>query len=121
MVSAISFETSGMKRKAIGFAVGLGISALGILLLNHFPAHEVAVQVSVWSIIVVAIVIGPHYPHFRERWFWKAWLLVAVLHVVIIASFLRSLPFSSLGVAILMSFPEAVVFLFVFRVMADSA
>ena len=82
-----------------------------------FPDHDLAVQIAVWTLFVAATTLAENYP--VTNWFWKAWLLVAALHGVIIASFWHSMPFPTLGVAILMSFPEALASLFVFRVMAS--
>ena len=110
-----------MQRRLIRFSVGSAVGVLCIVLLICFPAHELAVQVAVWSLIVMAILIAESYSHFREKWFWKTWLLVIMLHVAIVASFWHSLPFSTLGVAMLMSFAEVTVFLFVFRMMEESS
>jgi hypothetical protein len=107
-----------MSRKA-KFAAGLGLGVVGIVLKICFPDHDLAVQIAVWTLFVAAITLAENHRYFREGWFWKAWLLVAALHGVIIASFWHSMPFPTLGVAILMSFPEALVSLLVFRVMAS--
>ena len=107
-----------MSRKA-KFAAGLGLGVFSIILKICFPDHDLAVQVATWSLIVAATTLAENYRYSRANWFWKAWLLVAALHGVIIASFWHSMPFPTLGVAILMSFPEALASLFVFRVMAS--
>ncbi len=110
-----------MRRKLLGFSIGLAIAAVGITLLRIFPAQEVAVQVAVWSVTVLVIVIGANYKHFGEEWVWKACLVVIALHAVFVATLRHSLPFSTLGVPILMSFPESIVLLFIFAMMRDGS
>jgi hypothetical protein len=114
-VIVISFEH--MKHR-VRFGVGLLVGMLCIALVKYFPDHELAIQVTIWSLIAAAILIGENYMYFHEKWFWKACLLVTAVHVAVIATFWRSLPFSTVGVAMLMSFAEAVVLLIVFRRMA---
>lgn len=97
-----------LKRNFLGVAAGLGIAVFAITLLNSLPTHETAVQVTVWSLTVLAIVVGPYYRYLREAWFWRSFAIVAMIHIAIVVSFKNSLPFSTLGVAILMSTAEGI-------------
>jgi hypothetical protein len=99
--------------------VGLAIAAAGIWLLKTFPTHEALVQVGVWSLIVMVVVLGPNWRYVRKSWFWKAFAIAAGLHACFIASLKHTLPFSTLGVAILISLPEAILFLVIFGVLSD--
>ena len=107
--------------RRLRWAGGIGLGVLGVLLHVAFPTHEFAVQLTVWTMIVAAVVIGENYQHYGESWFWKACAAILAVHAVIVATFLHSLPFPSLGIAILMSFPEAVLCLLVFRLMANNS
>ena len=97
-----------VKRNFLGVAVGLGIAVFAIALLNFLPTHETAVQVTVWSLTVLAIVVGPYYLYLREGWFWRSLAIVAMIHIAIVVGFKNSLPFSTLGVVILMSVAEGI-------------
>ena len=110
-----------MKRKFLGFAIGLLIAAVGIFLVNTFPRHQAANQIAVWSLIVVVIVMGANQKYFKQGWFWKACIGMIGVHCALVAGFRHSLPFSSLGVAILMSVPEAIAFLIVLGRLSERA
>ena len=105
-------------RRFARVSIGLAVGVLCIILIACFPAHGLAVQVVVWSLILVAILLGENYMHFREQWFWKACLLIAALHAVVLAVFWRYLPFPSVGVAMLMSFAEALACLIIIQLIA---
>ena len=109
-----------MRRKLIRLAVGSVVGTLCVVLIAYFPGHEFALQVAIWSLIVMAIVLGENYFYFRQKRFWKALAFVVMLHAAVLAAFWRSMPFSTVGVAMLMSFAEAVVLLIVFRWMAET-
>lgn len=104
------------RRLGIGALLGVVCVAFAILL----GERGLVVQVTVWSLIVGAIVLCENYQHFRERWFWRAWLLALAVHSAVLAIFWHDLPFPDLGVAILMSFAEAVLLLILFRAMASA-
>jgi hypothetical protein len=89
------FRAMGLERmsRIAKVGAGLGLGAFSIILNICFPDHALAVQVAVLSLFVAAVTLAENYQYFRESWFWKAWLLVAALHGVILASFWHSMPF----------------------------
>ncbi|MGA7459192.1 MAG: hypothetical protein WBW69_03160 [Candidatus Korobacteraceae bacterium] len=95
-------------KRVIGGLGGLAIAIAGIWLGNAFPDHPMAVQVTVWTVLIVAMMASINYRQRRERWFWWAMLAASLAHVLFVITLRRQLPFSDLGVAILIGFPEAI-------------
>ncbi len=94
------------KRRVLSGLYGLAVVILCIWLDNH--GLKLASQIVVITamalvgpvgIAVVAIGI-------RKKWFWFALGVCGLLHIVLLWSFRSSLPFSTLGVAILFGIVE---------------
>ena len=99
---------SKTETRLLSGAVGLLLVVIATILENTFRTHEKAVQVIVWSLIETAILSLGNCRHVRTRWFWQGIFLAAVVHSVIVISFLRSMPFPDVGIVILLAFPEVV-------------
>lgn len=120
-VTSSSSKGRKTKTRIVAGVIGGAIAAMGLFAFDHFPGREREIQLVVWTMFVLLIVIGPNREHFRQRWFWKACLLGGLSHVLIVFSLKGALPFSSIGVAILISIPEAVLLLYMFGVISREA
>jgi hypothetical protein len=109
-----------MRTKILSGLFGGAIVVIAIVLLNHYPARETAVQVLIWSLLVLFAVMGPYWKHYREGWFWRNSLTAMAIHSVYVVGFVHILPFSTLGVAILMSVPEGIVLIFIIAVFGNA-
>jgi len=106
---------SKKRNRILSGAAGGALLVIALILQSLLPGREKVVQITVWTLVVLTMAILINRQHFREKWFWKGLLLGSLLHVVVIYSFRYSLPFSSLGIAFLMGFPEALVWQVIFR------
>lgn len=109
------YTMSKNRNRILSGGVGAVLLVIAIILQNALPDREKEVQIIVWTLIVVTMAILINHKHFREEWFWKGFLMVSLLHVFVIYSFRQSLPFPSLGVAILVAFPEVLLCQAIFR------
>jgi FtsH-binding integral membrane protein len=97
-----------VSRRAVSGVAGLVVVIFGILLQTTLPEHPTTVQVILWTTLVFVMIALGNYRQHRENWFWKAMLFVVLVHVIVLLTFRPHLPFSSLGIAILLSAPEAI-------------
>ena len=81
---------------------------VGIALGSAFPDYPAVVQGTFLTIAVFTMVGLGNYRQHQEKWFWKAMLSVVLVHSLILFNLKARLPFSSLGVVILLSAPEAI-------------
>ncbi|MBZ5551862.1 MAG: hypothetical protein LAO21_04010 [Acidobacteriia bacterium] len=105
-----------MKRiRILSGAAGGALLVIALILQSLLPGREKVVQITVWTLAVLTTAILGNYEHFREKWFWKGLLLGSLVHILVVYSYRSSLPFSSLGIAGLMGFLEALVWQVIFR------
>ncbi len=97
-----------MSRRAVSGVAGLGVVILGILLQTTLPEYPTAVQVTLLTTLVFVMIGLGNYRQHREKWFWRAMLSAALVHVIVLLNLRARLPFPSLGIAILISAPEAI-------------
>jgi hypothetical protein len=107
-------ESHKSKIRLVSAGVGAVIFLIALALQALFPDRVIAVQISVWSLIVITTMILINHRHYGQRWFWQALIVALLLHIWIIVSSQKSLPFSGLGVVILIGYAEGTVFQFVF-------
>lgn len=100
--------------RLISGLVGGLLVVIAIIFENRLSTHERMVQISLWTLLVVAMAILGNYKYIRQRWFWQSLGVGFILHSVIVITFLRSMPFSSLGIVILFAFPEAILWQIIF-------
>jgi hypothetical protein len=113
-----NLQLTKVKTRILAGAIGGGIIALGILLQGQLPHSQREVQIAVWTMFVILFVVGPNFRHIRARWFLKASLLGAGIHTFLVFWMFGAIPFSSIGVVIIISIPEAVFILLMFREMS---
>jgi hypothetical protein len=104
--------------RLLSAGAGAVLVAIAIALRSTFSNSEKEVQIAVWTMVVLTMVILVNHEHFRKQWFWQGLLLGLLLHVVVIWGSGDKLPFSSLGVVILVSVPEALVWQVIFRMVS---
>jgi hypothetical protein len=90
-------------------ACGGAIVLTALILQDALALRELGVQIAIWSSMVLAMLLLGNRSHFREGWFWRGFLITALLHVGIVYASRPYLPFSNLGIVILVSVPEAIV------------
>jgi len=117
-VSGSNLRRTKTKTRVLAGVIGGGIAALGIFFRGQFPNSDRAVQITVWTMLVVLFVVGPNFQHIRQKWFLKASLLGGFTHFFLVFSMLGTLPFSSMGMPLIISIPEAVFILLMFREMS---
>lgn len=94
------------KRRVLSGLYGIAVVILGIWLDNH--GMKLASQIVVITAIALVGPVGLAVAArgFRKKWFWLSLSVCALLHIVLLWSFRSSLPFSTLGVAILFGIVE---------------
>lgn len=80
----------------------------GIVLQSLFPESPTIVQVTLLTMLVFAVVSLANYKNHRQHWFWKSMLCVLLIHIVVLLNLRPHFPFPTLGTAILISLPEAI-------------
>jgi len=105
---------SKTETRLLSGAVGGLLVVFAIIFEDKFRIHKKVVQIIVWSLFEIAILGLGNYKHVRTRWFWQGVFLAALVHVVIVISFLRSMPFPNIGIVILLVFPEALLLQIIF-------
>jgi hypothetical protein len=106
---------SKKRNRILGGALGLALLVTALILQSLLPGREKVVEITVWTLTVLTTAILANRQHFREKWFWKGLLLGSLLHVFIVYGSRSSLPFRSLGVAMLIGCLEAVLWQVIFR------
>ena len=97
-----------MSRRVVSGFAGLALLIGGIVLQNALPEHPSIVQLIFLTTIVFTMIGLGNYRQRREKWFWKSMLCVLLVHLIILLNLRSRLPFPSLGIAILISVPEAI-------------
>lgn len=112
---AANTDVNRTRTRILSGGAGAVLLVFAIGLQDAFPGRDKEVQIAVWSVIVVSLAALGNYKHLREPWFWKGFFLGSFLHVVILYHLKTSMPFHSLGVAILAGFLEVIVWQVIFR------
>lgn len=105
---------SRTETRLLSGTVGGLLVVMAIVFENKFSSQEKLLQITLWSLLEIAMLSLGNYKHIRTAWFWQSLLLAAVVHSVIVISFLRSMPFPNVGIVILLAFPEAVLLQIIF-------
>jgi hypothetical protein len=105
--------------RLLSSGIGAVLLFIALVLQSSFSAHLREVQITVWSVIVVVMVVLINRKHYHEKWFWQALLLCLLIHAVVIFGSRASLPFSSIGVVILIGYAEAAILQLIFRALSS--
>jgi hypothetical protein len=100
--------------------LGAVILAIGIFLQSEFPNQPVIVQVTVWTLLLFAIMVWANFNGIRKRWFWISCVIAIAIHAAVVGTFWDSLPFSSLGIVVFFVLPESIVLQLVFIAVSRS-
>ena len=121
--SAVNCEVISMtkqRNRIVSAVVGTVISVLAIILDLQLPGRERQVQIVVWTLVVAAMATLINHQHIRENWFWQGCCVGLTLHVALVYGLRYSLPFSSVGVALLIGFAEVLAWQLVFRTLSTT-
>jgi hypothetical protein len=99
--------------RLFSFACGVAIVLTALILQDELALHKGKVQIAIWSSMVLVVLLLSNRNNLREGWFWRGFLIAGVIHAGIVCAFRQYLPFSSLGIVLLVSFPEAIMLLIV--------
>jgi hypothetical protein len=108
-------ESYKWRIRLVSAGVGALIFLVALLLEATFPDKVIGVQVIIWSLIVLTTTILINHRHYRQRWFWIGICICVLLHALILRNSQKSLPFTGLGVVILIGYAEGALFQIVFQ------
>jgi hypothetical protein len=96
------------KIRLLGGACGAAIVTTALFLQDEFALPEGEVQIAIWSSMILVMVLLANRNHLRKGWFRRGFVIVGALHAGIVFACRRCMPFSNLGVVILIGVLESI-------------